>query len=216
MPNYTPNYALPYPTLQEAPNGPAQMQALAEAVETQLGATSFRSGLSTARPAHREGLAFYETDNDVLVVSDGTTWREVWRATMPEARAALTADMGVPTGGNRVVTFNTLAYNSHPAMLNASGGIVIPRTGLYAIEAHIEFEAHANGYRLLDVQKNGSRIRGQRIMFGTALRTGFLQISGWERLNANDVIDLSVHQTSGVALTLYAASAILSVHMIRP
>lgn len=83
MPNQTSGFNLPYPTLQEPPNGPAQMQALAEAVDTALGATSFKAGLSTARPAHREGLAYYETDTDKIMVSDGTAWQTVWQKNPP-------------------------------------------------------------------------------------------------------------------------------------
>lgn len=65
-------WALRYPLLTDAPNGPVATQQLAEQTAAALGHAY--PCVSTARPPHDAGLIIYEADLDRLQISDGSTW----------------------------------------------------------------------------------------------------------------------------------------------
>lgn len=71
MPNST-LWTLPSPELTAPPNVPADLQALANALDVRLGSIFYVT--STSRPAHRLGRVIYESDTKRLQISTGSAW----------------------------------------------------------------------------------------------------------------------------------------------
>lgn len=70
---YTTNHNLPYPTYADAPDGPGQVQALAEAVDTSL--TDVGTSISNLEQADR---AFYQVDFTGRSLADQSTTAGTW------------------------------------------------------------------------------------------------------------------------------------------
>lgn len=76
MPSTTSRLGLPYPLTSEPPNGPAQIGALANALDN--AAIDLAEGLLSARPAPSiRGRWYYATDVGILYRDSGSTWRVV-------------------------------------------------------------------------------------------------------------------------------------------
>lgn len=93
MPN-TPIYGFPYPTGTDAADVPADMQALAEEVETVLDDLWLFDTYANLPAAGTEGRQFYATDTDQLYIDDGAAWNHVSPVTPVFTMAT------VPTPGN--------------------------------------------------------------------------------------------------------------------
>jgi hypothetical protein len=63
----TPNYSIPYPALTDAPNGPAQMQALATQVDTSLAAVAAKKTQAGLTEVWANGVS------DISVLTTNTT-----------------------------------------------------------------------------------------------------------------------------------------------
>lgn len=75
MPTTT-RLAIPYPATTDPPNGPAQMQAIANALDN--AAIDLAEGTLAARPAASiRGRWYYATDTGQLFRDSGSTWRQV-------------------------------------------------------------------------------------------------------------------------------------------
>jgi len=201
MPLYTGQYAIPYPTLQEAPNGPAQMQAMAEVIDTALSNNSFKAGLSTARPAHREGLAFYETDTGAIMLSDGSTWKEINRRVVAHAKINKTSsDQNISSGVGTTVTFQQNETSTIAGMADATNNrIVIKESGLYYVEFYGSFASGSStGYRESRLTVDGSAVRAIRVFPSESIAV-YIPISGLYRLTPNQTVGIDVAQDSGAA-----------------
>lgn len=76
MPTPTTRLAIPKPLASEPPNGPAQISAVADALDN--AAIDLPEGLLSARPAPSiRGRYFYATDTAILYRDSGATWRAV-------------------------------------------------------------------------------------------------------------------------------------------
>lgn len=126
----TTNYAWPYPELGDAPNGPAAVQALADAVDTDVKAVEDALGLepvtSGAKPATPyQGQLIYETDNAVPRFWNGTTWIDLTRRF------------------KRCTT--TLAKQNDTVLADVAGLSFNVEAGRYLIECQIFYDASPNG-----------------------------------------------------------------------
>ncbi len=82
----TTRLAIPYPSSADPPNGPAQMQAIAESLDN--AAIDLPEGLIAAIPSpDPRGRWFYATDQGILYRSSGSTWRAV--SVAPDAVTAV-------------------------------------------------------------------------------------------------------------------------------
>lgn len=67
---------IPYPAASESPDGPAQMQGIAEALDN--AAIDLPSGLLAARPAAGlRGQWYWATDTEQLFRDTGTAWKQI-------------------------------------------------------------------------------------------------------------------------------------------
>lgn len=72
----TPNRALPWPEGNKVPYVHQDIKALAEATDDALG-DLYVDEPSTAAPAHKAGLRWFQNDTGDVVVSTGTVWRRL-------------------------------------------------------------------------------------------------------------------------------------------
>jgi microcystin-dependent protein len=76
MPTLTPRLGIPKPLASEPPNGPAQIGAVADALDN--AAIDLPEGLLSARPAPSiRGRWYYATDVGLLYRDSGSTWRVI-------------------------------------------------------------------------------------------------------------------------------------------
>lgn len=120
MTELTPGYSLPSPVDAEAPNGPAQIKALAEAVETALG-TLLPTGtiVATARstaPNEKwliaEGQAVSRTTYATLFAAIGTTYGAGNGSTtfnLPNLKGRVPLGAGTPPNAGEGTTAHALA-----------------------------------------------------------------------------------------------------------
>lgn len=116
----TPLQALPYPSLSDPPNGPAQLQALAVAVEKQL---VMRFATTAARdaaiPAPVEGMCAYIGSGDVAegpYYYHGSAWRLPWN--MPWGVQALSSTVVSQSGIGATLTILSNLAASFTAVAN--------------------------------------------------------------------------------------------------
>lgn len=202
MPSATPKYAFPYPNLNEAPNGPAAFQALAEAVESTISGSSFKAGLAAAKPAHREGLAYYETDTDQLVVSDGAAWLTIWRksdlTTTSHVRLRRTNAQTIPANNTTAISWDTNVessglYATSPPGLTAN--IAVPRTGLW----DIRFKASHNQTSMMLAFINAGGEDNSVARGGGSSQPTVIMGSLVKKLDAAEIVSASIFTTSAGA-----------------
>lgn len=102
----TANQGLPYPALTDSPNGPTQMQALAQAVETKLvmvfaDATTRDQKIS----APVAGMLAYLTNPGVYVWYNGSSWVPLGIITQP-AFVSVSPGLDISAGNSNSQTFN--------------------------------------------------------------------------------------------------------------
>ncbi|PRX48690.1 hypothetical protein B0I33_104508 [Prauserella shujinwangii] len=129
----TPNYGLPYPALTDPPNVPADVQALAEAVDTALGNTD-------------SAAAALDTRVDTL------------ESAVTKGRWERVAVLNVPNFAVTTITYDTTVRASPDVTLDAGGQtFTLNRSGWYRIWARIRINGGStNGTdkeRLLWVQR---------------------------------------------------------------
>lgn len=139
----TPTYGLPYPDLDDPPNGPSQIAALANAMEYQLGllSTALTAATETANAALALATTAAGTEWDVWtptftglgsgVMSAGGRWRRTGKKTV-----LCTVQWSVTTAGtgSANVTFTLPTAPSRARRWTFVGGneAGIGRSGLYA------------------------------------------------------------------------------------
>lgn len=106
MPN-TPVYGLPYPDLSEPPNGPEQIQALAEAVESTIQATDTRvTAVETTLDQFSTGGALTDVE-----LNSGTTTSATYTATITGGTPCIVT-FTAPQSGIVLVCNNSQLTNS--------------------------------------------------------------------------------------------------------
>lgn len=99
---------IPYPTGDDEPDGPSQMQAIAERVDDV--APEYLQGVFSSRPAAgHEGRFFFATDTDRLYYDDGSTWNSIF-ATAGTAAGTFAAgdDARITRAEADLATYKTL------------------------------------------------------------------------------------------------------------
>jgi hypothetical protein len=187
----TPIYAFPYPVLTDPPNGAAQIQALAEAVEDTISTldSSVSGDLSTlANPAraHLRTTAVQAIPNNSTGVAIEFDVEDFDTA-----------------GGHSTVTNNT-RYTAQVA-------------GTYLLAGGYGFATSGTGNRVSRWLLNGSTVDAStNITVSYTGNTGaFMARTIMIALAVNDYIELEVTQSSGGALNTSAAGCYMSVLLIR-
>lgn len=136
---------LPYPTLSDAPNLPANLQALAEAVDSRYGLTVANAAALSGVTSPFKGMRVLLDDTDEIAVYDGAAWggyvvnyTPTWSAaTTPPTLGATVVSGRYVRVGHKLVDFEIQI---------AVGAGVAAGTGFYTfslpVTAHADLSAH--------------------------------------------------------------------------
>lgn len=127
---------------------------------------AFQAGLASSKPAHREGLAYYETDADRIVISDGTTWHEVWRRDLI---------VGNPTAGSGWTLMAGSTVRKAGRVVDVSLGVT--NNGSYNYPADGDFVNKA-GVATVPVGFRPPETVRVAIMVGTYAGMGYIDSAG--------------------------------------
>lgn len=148
---------------------------------------------TTARP-----VFCWRTDTQTLDVAWGDGWKQIYPAVPPVPTAGRRVGLSTTVIGNEEVQKIWLATNFENfsgGMLAADGGLQVPLTGWYQINAGVRYASNSTGYRQLRIVKNaGSTIHLEQTNAG-----GFtpVSLSNQFYLNAGDILTLAGWQNSG-------------------
>ena len=97
MAGTTSNQQLPYPVAGDDPDVPADVLALATAIEKKLVMVfTSSSDRSTRVPSPTSGMFAVMTDSDTVVFYDGAAWKQIYPPVVP----AVTNGTTVPSSGS--------------------------------------------------------------------------------------------------------------------
>jgi hypothetical protein len=102
------------------------------------------------------------------------------------------------------VTWDAQTFDSHD-MWTSGTNVVAPITGTYLVNATFGFAANSAGYRTGYIACAGN-VFGLSQIDGLGTQVTSLPITGIAKATAGDAFTMSVRQTSGVALALYAGA----------
>lgn len=161
----TSRFALRYPELTDAPNGPAQMSALASDVEGWL-ARAFRCTSTTRPGSPPNDMLIRESDTGNVMVWTGSAWAQV-NGTVSggggggtslistiSATYSATAAQSIPTGVDTVVAFGVESSADAAVTRSTSGAghkFTLAQTRLWVITATVRFSQNAVGGRRFDL-----------------------------------------------------------------
>lgn len=167
----TSRFTLHYPELTDAPNGPAQLQQLAEDTDGWL-CRAFRCTSSTRPSGVPDDFIIRETDTGNVLIWTGSAWSQVngtttgggggGGTTSPSvtvsATYAATSAQAISTGSDVVVAF-PVAQTTDSTVTRATQGaghkFTLEQTRLWIVTATVRFAQNAIGGRTFEI-RNGS------------------------------------------------------------
>ena len=142
--------------------------------------------------------------------------------TQPDARVRNSADEPITSGAVTPLTFDTEDFdtaNLHSTTTNTQN-IVVPIGGLYLLGAGVRWENNTTGRRLVIINVNGTQAIRDAVSPNNTSGFGPEQNPhGLYRLNAGDVVSVSVYQDSGSTLSVQnfgASGPYLEVAWLAP
>lgn len=177
----SPNYAFPYPALSDAPDGPAQLGALANAVDSELATQVNNLTLSIASLANPPRAQLRQIVAQTITTS---TWTAL----------SFTAEDHDSHNGHDNVTNNTR--------------YVAPINGVYELAGGVWFAANTTGVRFCRWTKDGTILVGSGVehMPVTGGQTGFAAKTYQVSMNAGQYVELQVWHNRGSNLDTYVGS----------
>ena len=110
MPDTT-RLALPFPEDTDAPDVPADMELLAQAIADRV--VEFGQGMTADRPtAGTQGRLYWSTDDSLLFYDDGATWRQVIYEPVTDAAAGTGSLRTLGTGALQAAAGNDSRFTS--------------------------------------------------------------------------------------------------------
>lgn len=164
----TSRFTLHYPDLTDAPNGPAQLQQLAEDAETWL-CRAFPCTSSTRPSGVADGFLVREADTGNVMVWTGAAWAQVSGAvssggggggggtTIGTVSATYSASTAQPiaTGSDVVVAFGVAQVTDSSVTRATSGAghtFTLGQTRLWTVSATLRFAQNAVGGRTFELR----------------------------------------------------------------
>lgn len=190
MPN-TPIYGLPYPQLSEPPDGPAQFQALAEAVETELA----------------------RIDADVAaIIADVKPYARLRQTSVQSIPNATYTSVTFTTEDYDSVGGHSTSVNTSRYTAQVAGAYVLGGGGSFAV--------NASGVRSCQWALNGTTIPGSTSPgFDPTITSNVVARPMVVVLAIGDYVELRLRQSSGGALNTSVTSddqATMSVWYVSP
>lgn len=213
----TTRFALRYPALTDAPNGPAQIQALAEDADGWL-CRAFPCTSST-RPTVSDGrpMLIWESDTGNVLVWNGSSWAVVAGAVSGggggggssaigtvSATYAATAVQSISNSTDTVVAFGVEQVADAAVTRSTSGAghkFTLAQTRLWTISATLRFTQNGTGGRTFELRA-GSTVIAKVGSNGSSVNPYTGNLSVTRRLAAGSEITAIAAQSSGSSLTL--------------
>lgn len=206
----TPRWGLPYPASSDPPDGPAQIGALATALDS---VAKHDHGLLSARPVSTPGSPgkagrFYMADDEgVLYVDLGTAWLPISPRTVA-CKVVRSTPLPVASATTTVMSFDTQRFDTHGIWPGAGGNqdFTIPAGlgGVYLMAAQWRWDAAGIGRRLMFVRRTNVPVDVvmRQEDDGTNVAFQAVPAAGVALLNAGDTIRVHFEQHSGANLSL--------------
>lgn len=167
----TSRFGLRWPELTDAPNGPAQFQALAGDTENWL-CRGFPCTSSTRPTGVPDGFVIRETDTGNWLGWNGSAWVALSVASTGgsggggtslintiSATYAATAAQSIATGQNVIIAFG-VEQTADPAVTRSTNGaghkFTLGQTRLWVITATLQFATFSTGRRVFEMINAGS------------------------------------------------------------
>jgi hypothetical protein len=218
----TSRFELDYPALTDAPNGPQQLQALAEGVEGWLG-RAFPCTSTTRPTGIGTGFFIYETDTAKVLIWDGNSWEPpVTVTTTPggggggttpdpatvstvSATYAATAAQPISSNSDVVVAFGVAQTTETAVTRNASGAghsFTLNQTRLWTVSTTLQIDGPSGitGRRTFELRA-GSNVLA-RATAGPYAQPFAVNLSVTRRLPAGTVITAIARHTHSSGLPL--------------
>ena len=208
----TPTYALPYPELADAPDGPSQLRTLAEKTETALGIAGIRKCTSGTRPTATAGTTIFETDTNRrwhgVVVGGVPYWAPVPGSLVFQA---IVTDVQ-PVKGNEEypIAFNSILFDVWGVgLIGPDATRYRPKVpGQYTLTGGCGFGlTRTDGWRQHYWKKNDLIVSGSVAyenppLGGFAARTTVVSLNG-----TTDYIEaIAFHNVAGVNINLHTST----------
>jgi hypothetical protein len=218
----TPRFTLSYPALTDAPNGPAQLQELANDVEMWL-CRDFPCTSTTRPTGVPEGFRIRESDTGNQLVWTGSAWAQVNGGTVSgggggggtsllstvSATYAATTAQSIPPNTDTVVAFG-VEQQADPGVTRSTSGaghkFTLSQTRLWIVAATIRFAAHSDtGGRTVELRA-GATVLAKQGEGDPAEPAWTRSLSVPRKLPAGTVITVVVRHDADTALSLEPAS----------
>lgn len=215
----TARFGLRYPELTDAPNGPAQMQALAADVD---GWTSraYRCTSTTRPTGVPNDFIIRESDTTNLYIWTGSTWQQIAGAagggtgsgavTTVSATYAATAAQSIASSTDTVIAFGVQLVSDNAVTRTTSGAghkFTLTQTRLWTISFTGRFPTHTDtGGRTFELRAGGSTVLAKA---GTQTPTDnawTANLSVTRKLAAGTDITAVARHSAGVGLPLEPGS----------
>lgn len=209
----TSRFGLDYPDLTDAPNGPAQVQALAADVEGWL-CRAYRCTSSTRPTGVPNDFLIRESDTGNVMIWSGSAWSQVNGAaagggggTVTVATVSATyagaASQAIATTTDVVVAFPTAQVTDSIVTRATSGAghsFTLGQTRLWTIAATLRFAAATGGGRTFELRAGGAVLakEGDPVVDGPYTRS----LSVTRRLPAGTVITAVARHDQGTGIAL--------------
>lgn len=172
----TSRFTLHYPDLTDAPNGPAQLQQLAEDTEGWL-CRAYPCTSSTRPSGVAEGFQIRESDTGNVMVWTGSAWAQVSGAVAGggggggggstpavgtvSATYAATNAQPISSGADVVVAFGVAQVTDSAVTRNTSGAghsFTLNQSRLWIVTATVRFSQNPSGGRTFELRTTGGAV----------------------------------------------------------
>lgn len=166
----TPRFTLHYPDLTDSPNGPAQLQQLAEDAEAWL-CRAFPCTSSSRPSGISEGFLIRESDTGNVMVWTGSAWAQIAGAVTGgggggggggtttigtvSATYAATSAQSISAGSDVIVAFGVAQTTDSSVTRGTSGAghsFTLNQTRLWTISATLRFAQNGTGGRTFELR----------------------------------------------------------------
>lgn len=216
----TPRFTLHYPDLTDAPNGPAQLQQLAEDAETWLG-RAFPCTSASRPTGVGEGFLVRESDTGSVLVWTGSAWAAVAGtvsgggggggsspASTVSATFAATAAQSIAATTDVVVAFpvEQVADAGVTRSTNGAGHkFTVAQTRLWTITATLRFADATGGGRTFELRTGSGAVlakEGDPVVSGPYTRC----LTVTRRLAAGTTVSAIARHNAAAAVSLEPAA----------
>lgn len=158
-----------------------------------------------ALTALQSGALVYRRDVSALEVFGGSSWTRV--SAPPRVSVARAAAQSIANGGYTAISFDTEVEDTDAMFAPTGTDITVKSAGIWLVTAVVGLVANSSGTRGVAVSKNGTQV-ATTLPAAPASGSFSAAVSTQIRCAVNDVITLSVTQTSGGALNTHTAAEI--------